>query len=260
MRKLSLILFSMLLLVATGCGSGGGNGSAGENAAAGPVDGRFEGVVLETMNSGGYTYVLLEGGGQQIWSATRETPVVVGDQLSVSMDMPMEGFHSDTLDRTFEKVYFVGGFRRMGESAAAPTAAAPHGDDPHGGMMGQAAQDPAEIDLTGIEAPAGGHTVASIWGEREALAGQKVVFRGRVTKFNGGIMDRNWLHVQDGSGATASGDNDITVTTAATCKVGDLVTVTGTIALDKDFGAGYRYALIVEEASIVQEEESAESR
>jgi hypothetical protein len=61
-------------------------------------------------------------------------------------------------------------------------------------------------------------------------------------------MDTNWLHLQDGSGA--AGTSDLAVTTDATAKVGDVVTVTGTLALDKDFGAGYKYALIIENAKV----------
>jgi hypothetical protein len=67
-------------------------------------------------------------------------------------------------------------------------------------------------------------------------------------KFNGGILGKNWLHVRDGSGA--EGTNDLTVTTDAVVKVGDLVLVTGTLASDRDFGSGYKYALIVENAKV----------
>jgi hypothetical protein len=73
--------------------------------------------------------------------------------------------------------------------------------------------------------------------------------RARVVKFNAQILGKNWLHVRDGSGA--EGTNDLTVTTAATAKVGDLVLVTGTLATDRDFGSGYKYPLIVEDAKVV---------
>jgi hypothetical protein len=33
--------------------------------------------------------------------------------------------------------------------------------------------------------------------------------------------------------------------------VGDIVTFSGTIALDKDFGAGYKYEVIMENATIL---------
>jgi hypothetical protein len=63
-------------------------------------------------------------------------------------------------------------------------------------------------------------------------------------------MGKNWLHVRDGSGSKAAKDNDLTVTTDVVAKVGDVVTVTGTVSVDKDFGAGYAYPVIVENAKL----------
>jgi hypothetical protein len=101
-----------------------------------------------------------------------------------------------------------------------------------------------------IAPPAGGSSIADVWAKRVALAGKTVTLNGTVVKFNGGILGRNWLHVQDGSGKAADGTHDITVTTDAAAKVGDVITVTGKVAVDKDFGAGYAYKVIVEEAKI----------
>jgi RecJ-like exonuclease len=89
-----------------------------------------------------------------------------------------------------------------------------------------------------------------VWANRAKLVGKTVTVRGTVVKFNGGIMDRNWFHLQDGSGKAADGTNDLTVTTDAVVKVGDVVTVTGTVATEKDFGSGYSYALMLEKAKI----------
>jgi hypothetical protein len=75
---------------------------------------------------------------------------------------------------------------------------------------------------------------------------------GKVVKFNGGIMGKNWFHLQDGTGTASDGTHDITVTTPedVVVKVGDTVTVTGTVGIDKDFGAGYVYGAIVENARL----------
>jgi RecJ-like exonuclease len=96
----------------------------------------------------------------------------------------------------------------------------------------------------------GGTTVAAIWANRTSLAGKTVTVRGKVVKFNGGIMGRNWMHIQDGTGVAADGTNDITVTSDAEATVGAVVTVTGTVAIDKDFTAGYAYAVMIERAKI----------
>jgi hypothetical protein len=106
----------------------------------------------------------------------------------------------------------------------------------------------ADIDLTGIERADGGKTVAEIWAERQELAGGEVAVRGRVVKFLPSIMGKNWIHLRDGTGEGVT--SDLTVTTTATVAVGDLVTVTGRLAVDRDFGAGYRYQVILEDAEV----------
>ena len=63
-------------------------------------------------------------------------------------------------------------------------------------------------------------------------------------------MGKNWLHIQDGTGDPAKGTRDLVVTTADLAAVGDVVTVSGTLARNKDFGAGYKYKVIVEDATI----------
>jgi hypothetical protein len=77
--------------------------------------------------------------------------------------------------------------------------------------------------------------------------------RGKVVKYNGNILSTNWLHIQDGSGSAADGSNDLVVTSAAEAAVGDTVIITGNIVLDKDFGAGYSYPVLVDDASLTVE-------
>ena len=99
-------------------------------------------------------------------------------------------------------------------------------------------------------APSGGVTIAEVWQRKAELAGSQVTVQGRVVKYNAAILGRNWLHLQDGSGELEQGTNDITVTTTDEVAVGDVVTVTGTVAVDRDFGAGYTYTVMLEDASI----------
>jgi hypothetical protein len=100
-------------------------------------------------------------------------------------------------------------------------------------------------------APApGALSIADVWAQRKSLAGKTVVVRGKVVKFNGGILDRNWVHLQDGSGSAADRTNDLVVTTAATVKVGDIVTMSGVLAIGVDIGAGYAYDAILEKAVV----------
>jgi predicted small lipoprotein YifL len=114
------------------------------------------------------------------------------------------------------------------------------------------AADKADVDLSGIAKADGGKTVEEVYKEKDTLANGKVVVRGKVVKVNPSIMGKNWLHVRDGSGG--DGTNDLTVTTAGTLpEVGEVVVVTGTVVLDQDFGMGYQYPVIVQDAEITIE-------
>ncbi|MGB7904404.1 MAG: hypothetical protein WCF43_06915 [Steroidobacteraceae bacterium] len=105
------------------------------------------------------------------------------------------------------------------------------------------------VDVSGIVKAEGGKTIAEVFAEKDQLAGKPVVFRGKVVKSNPGILGKNWIHVRDGSGA--EGSNDITVTTvSAQPNVGDTVLVAGAVVLNKDYGMGYQYDVIIEDADV----------
>jgi hypothetical protein len=148
----------------------------------------------------------------------------------------------------------VTGCAKKEEPAAAADAAAPAATTPTM-PPGEAHPAPApaqEVDLTGIAKAEGGKTVAEVFAEKDQLAGKPVTFRGKVVKTNADIMGKNWLHVRDGSGA--EGTNDLTVTTAgAIPNVGDTVVVTGPVVLNKDFGMGYTYEVLIEDAQVTVE-------
>jgi hypothetical protein len=96
-------------------------------------------------------------------------------------------------------------------------------------------------------------TLAAVWSHRADLSGSPVTVSGRVVKYNAAILGRNWFHIQDGSGELAEGTNDLAVTTNADLAVGDTVTVTGTVTTDRDFGAGYTYTVMIEDATVVKQ-------
>ncbi len=126
------------------------------------------------------------------------------------------------------------------------TAASPGADAP----KPAAAPEKSDIEKAGGE---NGRTVAEVYAQRTELNGKVVTVRGRVTKYNSGILGRNWLHLQDGSGSAGDKTNDLTVTTEgqeAPVEVGSVVEITGTLALDQDFGSGYSYPVLVEKATI----------
>ncbi len=204
------------------------------------------GKVLETMDAGNYTYVRVDTEDGEIWAAATRFQVEVGDTVVVPLVMPMENFHSDSLNRTFPVVYFTSQILKEGD---ATSPAMPPGHPPVGGAMAASHDGLAEMEA--IEPADGGVTVNQIWADTESLAGTPITVRGKVVKFNGGILGTNWIHLQDGTGSAENGDNDITVTTLGTASVGDVVTVTGTLVTDQDFGAGYTYKVLVKDAELV---------
>ncbi len=206
------------------------------------------GVVVETMNAATYTYVRVKTSTGDIWAASLQFPVAVGDNVVVPLETPMQNFKSSSLNREFSLIYFSSKITREGEPA--PSSAqlmAAHG--------AAASAAPAETDTSVVEPiapPDGGKTIAAVWAGRTALAGKPVTVRGKVVKYNGGILGTNWLHIQDGSGSAKDGTHDLTITTDVSARLGEIVTCTGTVSIDRDFGSGYAYKVMLEKASIVR--------
>ena len=222
------------------------------------------GKVLEAIGAAGYTYVRVDTGTAQVWAAGPRVQVAVGDSVSFPQGMEMRGYHSKSLDRTFESLYFVesitvGDAQVAAAPAAVPPAAAPHPELPKGALSPGAAQKwhsgladgtgSAQVDLGDISKAEGGYTVAEVFEAGAKLAGQEISLRGKVVKVTANTMGKNWLHVRDGS-RSADGADDLTVTTVDMAAVGDTVLLRGAVAADKDFGFGYHYDLLVEDASI----------
>ena len=194
------------------------------------------GKVTETMNAAGYTYIHLVNEKGDMWAAVPETKVAKDSTVTISIQMMAENFESTTLNRKFDRLAF----------ATIDGAPAAKSEMP----AGMASAVNAKIDVAKVEPPVGGTSVATLWKDRKSLAGKEVVVRGTVVKFLPQIMGKNWLHLRDGSGTQDAKDNDITVTTNEVVKVGNVVTVTGKVSVDKDFGSGYAYPVIIEDAKL----------
>lgn len=252
---LAVLLTASLLVSQTGCTKSAQDTAALNPALTTPVpEGMLRGTVVETMDSGGYTYVLVEAGQDQaspnqIWAAGPLTSVAVGDVVQFSQGMPMNQFRSNTLNRTFDLLLFVGTISNL--TTPAPTQASvsmPATSDPAASKP--AATIVADISVDALEP---GQDIASVFDNAVSLAGQQVSLRGKVVKFNSNILGWNFIHIQDGSGDAAGSNNDLTVTSKDTTAVGETIVVTGTLILDKDFGAGYSFPVLLEGASITSE-------
>lgn len=215
-----------------------------QSASAPQIVGR-SGIVLETMDAADYTYVRVDLDGEEIWAAAPHVEVAVGDRVTIPPGAPMQNFHSSSMDRTFELIYFVGEI--LPEGAQPAMDQMPPGHPPIGGDGGSTGP------VAAVEKAEGGFTIADIHARNSELAGREVAVRGTVVKVNRGILGANWLHIQDGSGDATTGTNDLTVTTQSLASVGDTIVVVGLLETNKDFGAGYRYQVIMTGARVATE-------
>jgi hypothetical protein len=248
-RFSSLLIALLFFALTTHTVAGSSAGDQPSNPAAAPSEtSGFQGIVMETMNSAGYTYVNLDTGKEKIWAAAPETRVKTGDKVSIPPGMIMRNHHSKTLNRTFDAVYFVSSISVAGMKPSDDKPASDDLDMVHGRNI---AAVPPDMKFSGLAIPAGGKTVNEIYLQKDKLAGKEVLLRGKVVKFSPQIMGKNWMHIQDGTGD--KGSNDLTITTAATAKVGDTVLVKGVLTTNKDFGLGYQYNVILEDAQVTVE-------
>ncbi len=183
----------------------------------------------------------------------------MGDKVSMAPGMAMHDFESKALTApstpsTSSAPSMKGDAPAMGGGSGGQPAGGMDMGGAMGGAMGGDASSHMATDARRSPAStkaAGGETVAECLRGRAPLKGKDVKVRGKVVKFTPNVMGKNWIHIQDGTGA--EGMHDLTVTTAATVKVGDTVVVEGPLSVDKDFGAGYRYPVIIEDAKVTVE-------
>ena len=248
----------------------------------------ISGKVLETMDAGGYSYLQVDTGKAQQWVAIPQATVKVGDDVSYHDGAVMPNFTSKTLNRTFDSVVFSSGL--VGQADKTPPQSDPQGMNnaapntdatkPDAGNTAGAdsfasavkAEAPpaamqAKTESGGsvgaiapyteikVEKAAGknGYTVAEVFADNTKLDGKTIRVKGKVAKFSPNIMGKNWIHLQDGSGDPLKNTHDLVITTSAEPpKDKDVITIEGIARANKDFGAGYSYAVIVEEAKIIQ--------
>lgn len=280
-------LLGVLLLGTSACGEKSGQTVAmadqtspaketgAASAAMATTQNIWNGDILETMDAGGYTYIHLDTGVEKVWAAAPQTKVTVGQAVSVPKGMLMTDFESKTLGRTWKEIWFVSGIYPEGQvpipgqgaggnpaggaggnaggggQGSMPAMGAPQGAAGGMGGMGEAHNVVPDARVEAVATAAGGLDIAGIYAQSTALRGTQVKVRGRVVKFSSNIMGTNWIHIQDGSGQGATAD--LTVTSKVEVKTGDVVLVEGPLSVNKDFGAGYKYAAIIENATVTVE-------
>lgn len=196
----------------------------------------LSGKVVETLSSGGYTYVNIEKDGSKTWVAIPQTKISVGQEMSFKPGSVMTNFTSKSLNRTFDTIIFSGGVKGKAQTSS----------------VEKKADVKTPIKVTKVKKAEGpdAYTVAELYEKQSELDKKTIVLSGTVVKFSAQIMGKNWIHIQDGSGDASKGTNDLIVTSQETLAIGDTVTLKGTFSKDRDFGSGYKYAVIIEDASV----------
>jgi hypothetical protein len=217
------------------------HGAAGGEVSPEPAS-PLKGKVLERIDADRYSYLRLSTESGEIWAAVLQTGVQTGEEVVVVNPMPMDGWESKTLNRTFERIMF--GTLADEEETMRMLI------DAHSGVSEAANVGPIQVDkASGPD----GRTVAEIFAQKQNLNNRKVAVRGKVTKVNANILSRTWIHIQDGTGDPKAQTHDLVVTSQDSPSVGDTVLVEGVIHTDKNLGMGYVYSVILEDAVVTKQ-------
>ena len=186
-------------------------------------------IVNETLDVGNYSYLNVNENGKTYWMAIPNTNIKIGETYYYNDGMKMRNFESQELKRMFKSIIFANGVRTTEQY------------NPHANY---------NTEIIKIEQPAHGVSLEKLFSNKASFSNKPIVIKGRVVKINIGIMDKNWVHISDGT--QFEGKKSLTVTTQETPKVGDIVTFKGTIILNKNFGKGYIYDILLENGTLVQ--------
>lgn len=200
-----------------------------------PAIAEHEVVVEEILNTEKYSYLNVKEEDEQFWIAISKSDVKLGEIYIYKGGLLKKNFFSREFNRVFETVYLVSKIRKKHRHTK--LAANKGGSIPHGESL-------PDLEVGIIQLAEGSVSLANIFSNKEKYSGQNIKITGKCVKVNPMIMNRNWLHIQDGSGEGL----DLTVTTTENVPLGAIISMQGTITLDKDFGAGYRYDIIMEGA------------
>ncbi len=188
------------------------------------------GTVVRALTAGGYTYMDIKEGADDFWIVGPQTNIDKGARVTFSEQVWMTNFPSKALHRTFDRVLFV--------NAVLPAGSAK-------------AKQAAKASLSPAAKAARKYTISELYSKKSELAGHMVKVHGKVVKVSENIMDRTWVHIKDGTGE--AGTNKVIFRSVnGTAKVGDEVTAVGRLETDKDFGFGYFYPVIVEDATFTK--------
>jgi len=195
-------------------------------------------VIIEAINASNYAYLHVDENGVNYWMAIPNTPVTIGETYYYEGGMVMKNFESKGLNKTFDFITFVEGIRSTEKAL----------------VIKQENLHSNSTKITSgkvkIQQPDNGTSLYNLFSKKESFSKKVIIVSGKVIKVNNGIMDKNWVHISDGT--QFEDEKSLTITTLETVKVGDLVTFKGILTLDKDFGYGYVYSILLEDSALVK--------
>lgn len=207
-------------------------------------------IAQEVLQVKDYTYIRAEEDGKEKWIAAPLFQAEVGKTYYFKKGLEMPNFESKELNKTFETIYFLDQISTDPNFVEVVETLTPTSGSIQTDVTLQMAKPVIKKEDVKIEESRGVATIASIYKDLKSFEGKVIKVKGKVTKFNPAIMNKNWIHIQDGT--DFNGEFDLTITTLDEFNVGDVVTLEGKVSLDKDFGFGYFYKLILEDAVLVK--------
>lgn len=192
----------------------------------------FEGVVVDTLDGGGYTYLQIEDAKKKYWIAVEGLKIDKGTEVRFTEELRAKNFESKSLNRVFDEIVFASNLQ-------------------YRTSVPESANIALVTELVKVSPYQQKDTisVAQAWKERVKLNGKTISIRGKVVKVSKNIMEKNWIHIQDGTGEGAEVGRIVFTSKDDTISLGDVVTAQGVVSADKNFGSGYVYKIIVENAS-----------
>jgi hypothetical protein len=204
-------------------------------------------IVQEVIQVTSYTYLNVLEGEEKTWIAVPTMEAKIGEVYYYKGGVEMPDFQSTELNRTFNSVLFLGAITNANAVDPVNGIVDPNAPKEKANPGKQPTRDRLELNIEAVE---GGIRIATLFEHAEQYAGKSIKVVGEVTKFNPNIMGKNWIHFQDGT--AFDGAYDLMITSQENLSVGDVVVFEGIIALDKDFGAGYFFKVIMEDAVLKQ--------
>ncbi len=196
-----------------------------------------KGVLQEAKQTNSYTYLRLKENNNDVWLAVPKMQAELGKTYYYEGGMEMKNFHSKELGRDFDVVLFLEKVAQNPEGLKQKEQTADYTSNIKSTIVKTEAK---------IEPLADGVTIADLYANKEKYNGKTIKIRGKITKYNKAIMKKNWIHIQDGT--EYNGKFDVVATSNQEFKVGDVVTIEGKVSIDKDFGYGYTYEVLIENA------------